>query len=134
MRWHALLINRYLYLRLPIRTFGYYRKNSINIDCHPNPVHTEHINNFQEKAMKKELGLVVPVYNESGAIKEVIQSWETVLSGLNINFDIHIYNDGSKDNTLKFSLRKLKTMIISLSMIRKIQGTALQSFLDITKM
>lgn len=51
--------------------------------------------------MKKELGLVVPVYNESGAIKEVIQSWETVLSGLNINFDIHIYNDGSKDNTLK---------------------------------
>lgn len=85
--------------------------------------------------MKKELGLVVPVYNESGAIKEVIQSWETVLSGLNINFDIHIYNDGSKDNTLKkFSLRKLKTMIISLSMIRKIQGTALQSFLDITKM
>lgn len=81
MRWHALLINRYLYLRLPIRTFGYYRKNSINIDCHPNPVHTEHINNFQEKAMKKELGLVVPVYNESGAIKEVIQSWRLFSAG-----------------------------------------------------
>ncbi len=58
--------------------------------------------------MNKELCLVVPAYNESGAIKEVIQSWETLLAKLNINFDIHIYNDGSKDNTLEILTAEAK--------------------------
>lgn len=79
-----------------------------NINSNRATIHTKYINNLQEKAMNKELCLVVPAYNESGAIKEVIQSWELLLAKLNINFDIHIYNDGSKDNTLEILTAEAK--------------------------
>lgn len=47
-----------------------------------------------------ELTLVMPVYNEQEIIATVISSWHMKLENLNINFEIHAYNDGSKDNTL----------------------------------
>ncbi len=46
------------------------------------------------------LAVIMPVYNEEGAIGPVISKWTTKLSELNINFKIHAYNDGSKDKTL----------------------------------
>jgi glycosyltransferase involved in cell wall biosynthesis len=46
------------------------------------------------------LKLIIPVYNEEGAIADVIHDWTNVLSDLNIQFEIHVFNDGSKDNTL----------------------------------
>jgi glycosyltransferase involved in cell wall biosynthesis len=52
--------------------------------------------------MKKvELAVVMPVYNEAGIISEVINKWIKKLKGLDIEFEIHAYNDGSKDQTLK---------------------------------
>jgi glycosyltransferase involved in cell wall biosynthesis len=50
----------------------------------------------------KELDLiaVMPVYNEEGAIKEVVQEWHDTLSALGMRFELHVYNDGSKDNSL----------------------------------
>lgn len=48
-----------------------------------------------------ELALVMPVYNEAEIIEEVIDSWSSYLDGYNIHYEIHAYNDGSKDNTLK---------------------------------
>ena len=52
--------------------------------------------------MKKvELAVVMPVYNESGIISEVINKWIKTLKALDIEFEIHAYNDGSKDQTLK---------------------------------
>jgi glycosyltransferase involved in cell wall biosynthesis len=49
---------------------------------------------------RKELAMVMPVYNEEGAIGNVVRKWTAELQRLNINFQIHTYNDGSKDRTL----------------------------------
>lgn len=48
-----------------------------------------------------ELKIIIPVYNEEGAISVVIQDWTQTLSALNIDFQIHAFNDGSKDQTLE---------------------------------
>lgn len=48
-----------------------------------------------------ELAVVIPVYNEEGAIENVINKWTKELNSLGIDFQIHVYNDGSKDNTLQ---------------------------------
>ncbi len=50
---------------------------------------------------KDRLALVMPVYNESGAIRTVIEEWTKELSRLGIDFQIHAYNDGSRDDTLR---------------------------------
>lgn len=47
-----------------------------------------------------ELKIIIPVYNEEGAISAVIQDWTQMLSSLKIKFEIHVFNDGSKDGTL----------------------------------
>ena len=47
-----------------------------------------------------ELAIVLPVYNEEEIIGEVLEDWARELERLQINFEIHAYNDGSKDNTL----------------------------------
>lgn len=48
-----------------------------------------------------ELKMVMPVYNEEGAVGEVIKKWATKFQELKINYEIHVYDDGSKDNTGK---------------------------------
>ena len=55
---------------------------------------------------KVELTVVMPVYNEAGIISKVINKWVKNLKELDIEFEIHAYNDGSKDNTLQI-LNKL---------------------------
>jgi dolichol-phosphate mannosyltransferase len=52
-----------------------------------------------------DLAVVIPVYNEEEIIGTVINDWYNCLTSLNINFEIHLYNDGSKDNT-QFEIRK----------------------------
>jgi dolichol-phosphate mannosyltransferase len=47
-----------------------------------------------------QLAVVMPVYNEEGAIRGVINKWTQELFRLGIDFKIHAYNDGSKDDTL----------------------------------
>ncbi|HBF38497.1 MAG TPA: hypothetical protein DDW50_14410 [Firmicutes bacterium] len=47
----------------------------------------------------KELAVIMPIYNEEEAIMAVLQKWHAQLSELQIDFEIHAYNDGSKDNT-----------------------------------
>ena len=53
-----------------------------------------------------ELAVVMPVYNEEGAIRNVLLKWTQELERLGIRFEIHVYNDGSKDGSLKM-LREL---------------------------
>jgi len=48
-----------------------------------------------------ELKVIIPVYNEEGAISEVIEDWTQTLLSLKIKFKICVFNDGSKDNTIK---------------------------------
>jgi glycosyltransferase involved in cell wall biosynthesis len=40
------------------------------------------------------------VYNEQGIIAEVLESWSKELKRLDINFLMHVYDDGSKDDSL----------------------------------
>ncbi|MBF0289802.1 MAG: glycosyltransferase family 2 protein [SAR324 cluster bacterium] len=47
------------------------------------------------------LAVIIPVYNEEGSIAKVIEEWTKELLALKIHFQIHVYNDGSKDKTLE---------------------------------
>lgn len=62
-----------------------------------------------------ELSVVLPVYNEEEIIGEVLQDWTGELERLHIDFEIHAYNDGSKDNTLeilnKYEARNRKIIV-----------------------
>ena len=51
-------------------------------------------------AKKIELAVVMPAYNEEAVICDVINKWTKELLRLKIDFQIHVYNDGSRDNTL----------------------------------
>lgn len=48
---------------------------------------------------KNDLIIVMPVYNEAGAIGAVISKWCHALDALNMSYQIHAYNDGSRDAT-----------------------------------
>jgi undecaprenyl-phosphate 4-deoxy-4-formamido-L-arabinose transferase len=69
--------------------------------------------------MKKELCVVIPLYNEEECILDVVLDWRNFLTNLDINFDIMVINDGSKDNSLKVlydNFKKFKDIIILLLM------------------
>ena len=46
-----------------------------------------------------ELSVVMPVYNEEGAIAEVVREWLHELESLRIDHELRIYDDGSRDRT-----------------------------------
>lgn len=48
----------------------------------------------------RDLAVVIPVYNEEVCIAQVLSKWVTALNGLGIDYQIHAYNDGSKDKSL----------------------------------
>ncbi|MBF0361067.1 MAG: glycosyltransferase family 2 protein [Oligoflexia bacterium] len=71
----------------------------------------------------KELKMVMPVYNEEGAVGEVIKKWAQKFQELKINYEIHVYNDGSKDNTAKIlDLIKINNPNINLVIHNKINS------------
>jgi len=51
--------------------------------------------------VKHELAVIVPVYNEEAAIREVLEKWTNLFKILKIDFKVHLYNDGSGDRTLE---------------------------------
>jgi glycosyltransferase involved in cell wall biosynthesis len=46
-----------------------------------------------------ELALIMPVYNEQEIIRKTVTEWIALLEQLNINYEFHIYDDGSEDKT-----------------------------------
>ncbi len=48
---------------------------------------------------QETLAVIIPVYNEEAIIETVLRKWIEALDALNINYRIHVYNDGSKDST-----------------------------------
>jgi dolichol-phosphate mannosyltransferase len=46
-----------------------------------------------------ELSVVIPAYNEEGAIRSVVASWDDQLRGLGVEYEIRVYDDGSRDRT-----------------------------------
>ena len=47
----------------------------------------------------RERAVIVPIYNEEKAIASVFEKWHAKLYELQIDFEIHTYNDGSTDGT-----------------------------------
>ena len=47
-----------------------------------------------------ELSVVIPAYNEEGAIIETIENVQSVLGDAGISYDVIVVNDGSTDDTL----------------------------------
>lgn len=56
---------------------------------------------------KPELIVVMPVYNEEGTIETVVREWHDELCSLKMHFELHVFNDGSKDSSLTI-LRNLQ--------------------------
>jgi len=55
---------------------------------------------------KDSLAVIMPVYNEEGAIVAVLDQWLKMLDGLiDADYQIHVYNDGSKDGTKEILAR-----------------------------
>ena len=48
----------------------------------------------------EKLAVVMPVYNEQDAIVPVLKKWCSALDALGVDYRIHPYNDGSKDESL----------------------------------
>ena len=48
---------------------------------------------------KIALAVIMPAYNQETTIERVIDEWVEALSGLGIPFRLHVYNDGSTDET-----------------------------------
>ena len=51
--------------------------------------------------MNETLAVIMPVYNEESAIAAVIEKWVRALDALRVAYEIHAYNDGSKDTSLR---------------------------------
>ena len=72
---------------------------------------------------KLDLVIVIPVYNESGCIEEVIKSWDSFIKEYlkEVAFKILVVNDGSKDNTGQI-LDGLASQIDNLQVIHQKNG------------
>jgi glycosyltransferase involved in cell wall biosynthesis len=46
-----------------------------------------------------DLTVVMPVYNEEGAVAEVVRAWDGELGRLGIAYELRVYDDGSRDRT-----------------------------------
>ncbi len=46
-----------------------------------------------------ELAVVMPVYNESSIIPTVVDDWCSTLDALGVDYQLHLYDDGSRDGT-----------------------------------
>lgn len=49
----------------------------------------------------RDLTVVMPAYNEEGAIDSCLRSWLDVLDGLAISYRVDVWDDGSSDGTAK---------------------------------
>jgi len=50
--------------------------------------------------MNESAAIIMPVYNEGGAIAGVLEQWIAMLDAQpNLVYRLHVYNDGSKDDT-----------------------------------
>ena len=47
----------------------------------------------------RELALVLPAFDEAPRVGDVLAEWDGALAGLGIDYEIHVYDDGSRDAT-----------------------------------
>jgi len=84
---------------------------------------------------KLDLAIVVPVFNEQGTIEKVLLSWADALADLNIQYEIHVFDDGSTDST-PTRLEEVAARISQLVVHRKENSghgpTCRQAYLDLS--
>jgi glycosyltransferase involved in cell wall biosynthesis len=68
--------------------------------------------------MAIQLTVIIPVYNEEEIIVKVLQDWSDELKDIGLTYEIRVYNDGSKDNTIGV-LKDLERQIPNLVIINK---------------
>lgn len=65
-----------------------------------------------------ELALVIPVYNEQGTIRVVVDEWHAALNAAKVDFNIIVVNDGSTDGTMG-ELNEMERVVANLKVIHK---------------
>jgi len=65
-----------------------------------------------------KLYIVIPVYNEAGAIADVVKEWHAIVDAISHGSKLVIFNDGSMDNTLEI-LGKIRNQYPDLIVIDK---------------
>lgn len=55
--------------------------------------------NHRQASGKRDLIVVIPVYNEQDCVAATLNDWSSTLDRLSIRYQIHVYNDGSTDET-----------------------------------
>ena len=76
--------------------------------------------------MKDTITVVVPVYNEEGAVGETIEKLKGVLSGSGAQYDIIVVDDGSRDRTPEI-LSKIDGIHVITHPTNRGYGTALKT-------
>jgi len=82
-----------------------------------------------------ELSVIIPVYNEDEIISVVLEEWIRVLTENKIDFEIRVYDDGSKDNSaevLKLFAAKNKEINVTLKSNSGHGSTILQGYKEAT--
>jgi glycosyltransferase involved in cell wall biosynthesis len=65
-----------------------------------------------------KLYVVMPAYNEEGAIAKIVDEWHTVIESIGNGSKLVIFNDGSKDRT-RSVLEKIKSKYPNLIVVHK---------------
>lgn len=60
----------------------------------------------------EKLAVIIPVYNEGEVVSKVLDDWRAVLKEKKVDFTIHVYNDGSTDNTAEVLARMESERIV----------------------
>lgn len=72
--------------------------------------------------MMDKLYIVIPAYNETENIEEVIQSWHTIVKRVNLESRLVVIDDGSKDDTYALMCEMQKTYPQLIALTKKNQG------------
>jgi glycosyltransferase involved in cell wall biosynthesis len=70
-----------------------------------------------EATIRRKISLIVPVYNEKGAIRPFITAVELAIASLEAEFDILFIDDGSSDTTCEEILGVAKSCALRISLI-----------------
>jgi glycosyltransferase involved in cell wall biosynthesis len=67
--------------------------------------------------VRQTISLVVPVYNEAGAIEPFIKAVELVIASLDADFDIVFVDDGSRDSTCEEILEAARSRAVPIRLL-----------------
>ena len=96
------------------------------LDDHPKSVGVEEkrIKNRQTVDGLPTIRVMLPAYNEAGALPDVLDALATTLSAMNVHYEITVVDDGSSDDTAELAREASKEQPIDLVQHPHNQGLA----------